>query len=151
MIQYRIQLYCNIRSTPQHIILRMGSLIIVTIRTHSKLRFREIFNHITMMYYPLVLNLKQDSQNRRNKGVFSILFLTLNWWYYPGQKWHYRADFNNAPPRGNQSWWIHFHSLLNTKEQITLFISLLTSITNEMLKYELPLLYLMTHFLCFYR
>ena len=55
-----IKLNWKTRETPQHRMLRMEYLMIRTIKTHTKVRFRLIPHNMMVRYYPLVINLKED-------------------------------------------------------------------------------------------
>ena len=84
--QFMIQLNLNMRATPYHRMLSMGSLMKITIKNNMKGRFRVILHYTNMRGNPLVLTLRQNSYHRRNHRVFYILILTWKHYYYPGQK-----------------------------------------------------------------
>ena len=76
----------KMRETPQYRMMRMGSLMIKTIKTPMRVGFRAIPRHRITRYEPLVLELNQGSQHSRDRGIFYISFLTWKWQNYQGQK-----------------------------------------------------------------
>ena len=59
MIECRNQLDWKMRATPDNIMLRIRSLMIIANKSHMQLRFRAIPHHIMIIFYPLIQNIKK--------------------------------------------------------------------------------------------